>query len=244
MVTLFVLRVFLSARSRGCIRDCDHVSALGGIELRVAGEDLPVIAPALLTAAGLVCVVAAVRAWSQTGPDVPAPPPPVASAPAPPPAPTPTVAPPPAPEPEPERAPPDAAKPKPEPAPATAPAAWPKAPVPAAPAAEAPAPEPPRPRGPCVLAQLTYDRGTAALKRAHAAPLDRTSALSSLGFRAADELERGDVEQVMVRGKAGFAVIFQASENTLLLVLASKAAKLGLIFLDTQRSAQQIDKIL
>jgi len=91
---------------------------------------------------------------------------------------------------------------------------------------------------------LTYDRGTAALKRAHAAPLDRTSALSSLGFRAADELERGDVEQVMVRGKAGFAVMFQASENTLLLVLASKAAKLGLIFLDTQRSAQQIDKIL
>lgn len=71
-----------------------------------------------------------------------------------------------------------------------------------------------------------------------------TATLSSLGFRAADELERGDVEQVMVRGKAGFAVMFQASENTLLLLLAAKAAKLGLIFLDTQRSAQQIAKIL
>lgn len=71
-----------------------------------------------------------------------------------------------------------------------------------------------------------------------------TATLASLGFRAAEELERGKVEQVMVRGANGYAVMFQASESTLLLVMASKAAKLGLIFLDTQRAAKQIAKVI
>lgn len=71
-----------------------------------------------------------------------------------------------------------------------------------------------------------------------------TATLASLGFRAAEELERGQVEQVMVKGKNGYAVMFQASESTLLLVIASRQAKLGLIFLDTQRAAREIAKLI
>ncbi len=71
-----------------------------------------------------------------------------------------------------------------------------------------------------------------------------TATLASLGFRAAEELERGEVQQVMVRGKEGYALMFQASNHTLLLVMASKMAKLGLIFLDTNRAAVQIAKVL
>ncbi len=71
-----------------------------------------------------------------------------------------------------------------------------------------------------------------------------TATLASLGIRAADELERGEVQQVLVRGANGYALMVQASNGTLLLVMASKAAKLGLIFLDTSRAAAQIAKVL
>lgn len=71
-----------------------------------------------------------------------------------------------------------------------------------------------------------------------------TATLASLGIRAAEELERGEVEQVFVKGKNGYAMMFQASDNSLLLVLTSKNAKLGLIFLDAQRAAAQIQKVL
>ncbi|MFO0664216.1 MAG: roadblock/LC7 domain-containing protein [Polyangiaceae bacterium] len=71
-----------------------------------------------------------------------------------------------------------------------------------------------------------------------------SATLSSLGSRAANELERGDVEEVLVRGKNGYAVMMAASQGTLLLCLTSKAAKLGLIFLDMRRAVDDIRKVL
>ncbi|MCB9542481.1 MAG: roadblock/LC7 domain-containing protein [bacterium] len=71
-----------------------------------------------------------------------------------------------------------------------------------------------------------------------------TATLASLGTRAATELERGVVEQVMIRGKEGYAVMQNAPSQTLLLVLAGKSAKLGLIFLDMNRATADIGKIL
>lgn len=71
-----------------------------------------------------------------------------------------------------------------------------------------------------------------------------SATLSSLGQRAASELERGDVEEVLVRGKDGFAVMLSAGSGTLLLALASKQAKLGLIFLDMRRAIEDIRRVL
>lgn len=71
-----------------------------------------------------------------------------------------------------------------------------------------------------------------------------TATLSSLGSRAAMELERGDVEEVLVRGKHGYAVMMTASAGTLLLCLAGKQAKLGLVFLDMRRAVDDIRKTL
>lgn len=71
-----------------------------------------------------------------------------------------------------------------------------------------------------------------------------SATLSSLGTRAASELERGDVEEVLVRGKNGYAVMMSASAGALLLVLTSKQAKLGLIFLDMRRAIDDLRKIL
>src|SRR5512140_3149593 len=47
-----------------------------------------------------------------------------------------------------------------------------------------------------------------------------SATLSTLGTRAARELERGDVEEVLVRGKDGYAVMIAASSGTVLLALA------------------------
>lgn len=71
-----------------------------------------------------------------------------------------------------------------------------------------------------------------------------TATLLSLGTRAATELERGDVREVLVRGGDGYAVMMAAGSGTLLLVLASRDAKLGLVFLDLRRAAEEVRKIL
>lgn len=71
-----------------------------------------------------------------------------------------------------------------------------------------------------------------------------SATLSSLGARAASELERGDVEEVIVRGKQGYAIMMAAGTGSLLLVLTSKAGKLGLTFLDMRRAIEDIRKVL
>ena len=71
-----------------------------------------------------------------------------------------------------------------------------------------------------------------------------TATLSNLGTRAASELERGDVQEVLVRGGDGYAVMMNASSGTLLLSLASKQAKLGLIFLDMRRAIDDLRRVL
>jgi hypothetical protein len=71
-----------------------------------------------------------------------------------------------------------------------------------------------------------------------------SATLHSLGTRAATELERGDVEDVLIRGKEGYAVMLAAGSGTLLLAMASKEAKLGLLFLDMRRAVADIRKVL
>ena len=71
-----------------------------------------------------------------------------------------------------------------------------------------------------------------------------TATLSSLGTRAATELERGDVQEVLVRGTEGYAVMMTSGSGTLLLSLASKQARLGLIFLDMRRAIDDLRKVL
>jgi uncharacterized protein len=71
-----------------------------------------------------------------------------------------------------------------------------------------------------------------------------SSTLLSLGTRAATELERGEVQQVFIRGAHGYAIMVRAAPGTVLLVLTSAEAKLGLIFLDMGRAVKEITKII
>jgi predicted regulator of Ras-like GTPase activity (Roadblock/LC7/MglB family) len=71
-----------------------------------------------------------------------------------------------------------------------------------------------------------------------------SSTLLSLGTRAATELARGELDQVLIKGTDGYAVMLKAKSGTMLLTLTTKEAKLGLVFLDMSRAVEGIDRIL
>lgn len=49
---------------------------------------------------------------------------------------------------------------------------------------------------------------------------------------------------MLVKGDNGYAVMVNAGRGTLLLVMTSADAKLGLVFLDMKRAADDLSKIL
>ena len=73
---------------------------------------------------------------------------------------------------------------------------------------------------------------------------DRVSAMSaamlSLGDRISVELNRGDLEQVYVRGDNGYVLLSAIGEDAVLTALARKGAKLGLIFLEMRRATADL----
>lgn len=77
---------------------------------------------------------------------------------------------------------------------------------------------------------------------------DRVSAMSaamlSLGERISSELGRGEMEQVMVKGENGYVILTAVGEEAVLTVLARKDAKLGLIFLDVNRTVEALSSIV
>jgi predicted regulator of Ras-like GTPase activity (Roadblock/LC7/MglB family) len=77
---------------------------------------------------------------------------------------------------------------------------------------------------------------------------DRVSAMSaamlSLGERIAGELGRGSLDQVYIRGSNGYVILTAVGEEAVLTVLARKEAKLGLIFLDMRRAAEDLATLL
>lgn len=77
---------------------------------------------------------------------------------------------------------------------------------------------------------------------------DRVSAMSaamlSLGERIAGELARGEPEQVYVRGADGYVILSAVGEEAVLTVLARQDAKLGLVFLDMRRAAEDLTHLI
>jgi hypothetical protein len=77
---------------------------------------------------------------------------------------------------------------------------------------------------------------------------DRVSAMSaamlSLGERIANELGRGKLEQIYIKGEKGFVVLMSVGQEAVLTALASERAKLGLIFLDMRRATEDLVKLI
>jgi hypothetical protein len=70
-----------------------------------------------------------------------------------------------------------------------------------------------------------------------------SAAMLSLGERIASELGRGKLDQVYIRGEVGYVVLMAVGLEAVLTVLARQQAKLGLLFLDMRRAADDLAKL-
>lgn len=77
---------------------------------------------------------------------------------------------------------------------------------------------------------------------------DRVSAMSaamlSLGERISGELGRGALEQVYIKGDNGSILLTSVGVEAVLTAMARQEAKLGLIFLEMRRAAEDIVKLV
>jgi predicted regulator of Ras-like GTPase activity (Roadblock/LC7/MglB family) len=77
---------------------------------------------------------------------------------------------------------------------------------------------------------------------------ERTAAMSasmlSLGERIGRELSRGNVERIVVEGEKGYGILVGCGADAVLLVLASSAAKQGLLFLEIKRAVSRIAPLI
>ncbi len=77
---------------------------------------------------------------------------------------------------------------------------------------------------------------------------DRVSAMSaamlSLGERISGELGRGGLDQVYIRGDHGYVILTAIGEEAVLTALAREGAKLGLIFLEMRRAAEDLERVV
>ncbi|MGF1547750.1 MAG: roadblock/LC7 domain-containing protein [Thiotrichales bacterium] len=71
-----------------------------------------------------------------------------------------------------------------------------------------------------------------------------SAALLSLGERVSIELGRGELEQVLVKGQEGFVIMTHAGKDAVLTVMTRTNVRLGLIFLDIRRAAQDVAEII
>ncbi|MBD1912322.1 MULTISPECIES: roadblock/LC7 domain-containing protein [unclassified Leptolyngbya] len=77
---------------------------------------------------------------------------------------------------------------------------------------------------------------------------ERVSAMSaamlSLGERIGSELARGGVDRIYVEGDQGYGVLTSCGEDAVFLVLASKAAKQGVLMLEIKRTLGELKLLM
>lgn len=71
-----------------------------------------------------------------------------------------------------------------------------------------------------------------------------SAAMMSTGTRTTQELNRGTWQQMFIKGDNGYVIGMYAGPKAVLVALAGKEAKLGLVFLDLSRTAEEINKAL
>jgi predicted regulator of Ras-like GTPase activity (Roadblock/LC7/MglB family) len=67
-----------------------------------------------------------------------------------------------------------------------------------------------------------------------------TTAIFAQAKRSVHEIKLGGLQQVLVKGKAGYSIVMAAGEQAVLIVLLDNSAQLGLSLLGCERCTQQI----
>ncbi|NIN69543.1 MAG: hypothetical protein GTO63_33650 [Anaerolineae bacterium] len=71
-----------------------------------------------------------------------------------------------------------------------------------------------------------------------------SAAMLALGEQTANEFEHGGLERVFVEGADGYTIVTSAGAEAVLAAIASKDAKLGLIFLQMGRTAESVKEAM
>jgi len=71
-----------------------------------------------------------------------------------------------------------------------------------------------------------------------------SAALLALGERTSGELDRGNLNQMLIQGDNGYVLMRDAGPEAVLTVLAKKGAKLGMVFLDVSRAAKELERLV
>lgn len=71
-----------------------------------------------------------------------------------------------------------------------------------------------------------------------------SAALLSLGERIGSELVRGTIDRIYVEGEKGYGILTSCGTDAVLLVLASKAAKQGILMLEVRRVVEELKLVL
>ena len=71
-----------------------------------------------------------------------------------------------------------------------------------------------------------------------------TAAILGLGERTAEEMQRGTLEEIYIKGENGYVLIMSAGEAVVLTGIVSDEAKLGLLFISMKNTAKKIAKVL
>jgi Uncharacterized distant relative of homeotic protein bithoraxoid len=70
------------------------------------------------------------------------------------------------------------------------------------------------------------------------------AAILSLGERVASELNKGNLEQLYIKGSTGYVVFTGIKDVAVLGVLAPADAKLGLLLMEIQRTVKKLEREL
>ena len=70
------------------------------------------------------------------------------------------------------------------------------------------------------------------------------AAVIGVGERIATDLMRAQMEQVYIRSPKGYVIINSINEQSALVLLVTRDAKLGLIFLELRRVVEELNRVI
>lgn len=67
--------------------------------------------------------------------------------------------------------------------------------------------------------------------------------LLSLADTTSNELERGELEEVLIKGNIGYVLVVHIGKNAVLAVVARATVNLGMVFIEAKRTAKLAAKV-
>lgn len=71
-----------------------------------------------------------------------------------------------------------------------------------------------------------------------------SAAVLSIAERTATELSRGELEQILIKGRNGYVLVTHTGPDAVITVVAKPTARLGMVFLDVKRAAAKMEKLI